>query len=255
MRYTIWPSLFKQVLLHPIQPLFWGTLPQGFATLITMSSQSLIPAFEIASPSHSALLIIIEVFWWLNAATSVIIAIGAPYLQVRHHKIPTLQELGPFLFLSIAATVISAATGSTIAAVLPPSRACNVILASYVVLGTGLPICLGFMALHFLRLAVHGLPARGAIISMFLPLGPCGQAGLALVQLSEGTRSLFETKSPTSTFWADEEMVTALQAASIVVTLLLWGLGFVWLVIATASVLHTWRLQFNVSQRKQRSSA
>ncbi|CAO1626709.1 unnamed protein product [Sympodiomycopsis kandeliae] len=240
-RYVLWPRLVKEVLLDPVQPLFIGTFPQGFATLITMSSKGLLPATSAGSTSHSALLGIIETFWWLNAATSTIIAIGAPYLQIRHHQIPSLKELGPFLFLCIAATVISAATGSTIADDLPPSRAWNVVLASYTVLGTGLPICLGFMSLHTLRLLITGLPPRTAIISTFLPLGPCGQAGLALVQLGRLVNKLGREE--------DAPIALFVQSGSILMTLLLWGLGLFWLVSATASVLYTWQnagLQFNL---------
>lgn len=221
-----------------------------------MTAQSLLPTFEASSASHGALLVVVEVFWWMNAATSTAIAIAAPYLQVRHHSIPSLKELGPFLFLSIAATVISAATGSTVAAVLPPARAWNVVLASYIVLGTGLPICLGFMSLHFLRLVVHGLPARGAIISMFLPLGPCGQAGLALVQLSQVVRSITGEQSDGSTRLGTEWTSNALVGASIWLTFMLWGLGLAWILIATSSVIYTWRttgLQFNVSGRVAQS--
>lgn len=212
-----------------------------------MTAQSLLGAFEPTSASHAGLVIVIEILWWINAVTSIIVAVGAPYLQIRHHTLPSLKELGPFLFLSIAATVISAATGSTIAAVLPPARAWNVVLASYVVLGTGLPICLGLMALHLLRISVHGIPARGAIVSMFLPLGPCGQAGLALVQLSEVTRIL--STDTTSSLVKKPYLPLTLQASSVIITFLLWGLGLVWILIAATSVVYTWRttgLQFNV---------
>jgi hypothetical protein len=36
LRYTIWPGVFRKMLLHPQQSLFLGTFPMGFATLVNM---------------------------------------------------------------------------------------------------------------------------------------------------------------------------------------------------------------------------
>lgn len=240
------PTLVGAMLVHPVQPLFIGTLPQGFATIITMIVYSIVPVFPSA---HAFLVGMTEAFWWLNAVTSTVIAIGAIWLQVRRHPFASLADLGPFLFLSIAATVISAATGSTVASVLDAKHAWNVALASYVVLGTGLPICLGFMSIHLLRTTAHGLPNKLAIISMFLPLGPCGQGGLALLQLAKILQTVAASPSPPKA-GVLFSTVPAIHGFSIIAALGLWGLGLFWFCAAVSGIIHTIKqtgLRFNVS--------
>lgn len=61
--------------------------------------------------------------------------------------------------------------------------ALTILLASYIMDGIGLLLAAMIMAIYFQRLAVHHLPARDVIISTFLPLGPCGQGGYALIEL------------------------------------------------------------------------
>ncbi|CAO1621555.1 unnamed protein product [Parajaminaea phylloscopi] len=244
-RCVLYPRLSVALLLHPTQSFFLGTIPQGFATILTMIVHSVIPAFP---PARSHLCALVEALWWLNALSSTVIAIGALWLQIRRHTMcADLSDLQPFLFLSIAATVISAATGSTVAAVLPTDRAYVVAIASYVVLGTGLLPCLGFMSLHLLRTSVHGLPDKLAIISMFLPLGPCGQGGLALLQLSSVIRMVAHSRSNSAgTFLA---ATSAIEGLSIIGALSLWGTGLFWFWAAAIGVAYTAAhsgLKFNI---------
>lgn len=39
------------------------------------------------------------------------------------------------------------------------------------------------LVLYFQRLALHHIPGREVVVSTFLPLGPCGQGGYAILQL------------------------------------------------------------------------
>lgn len=65
--------------------------------------------------------------------------------------------------------------------------ALTVLIASYVMNGVGLLIACGLMVIYFQRLAFHHLPPRELIVSTFLPLGPCGQGGFALIELVSPT--------------------------------------------------------------------
>lgn len=64
--------------------------------------------------------------------------------------------------------------------------ALTVLISSYVMNGVGLLIACGLMVLYFQRLTFHHLPPRELIVSTFLPLGPCGQGGFALIELVSG---------------------------------------------------------------------
>lgn len=61
--------------------------------------------------------------------------------------------------------------------------ALTIMIASYIMDGVGLLLACGLMIIYFQRLALHKLPPRELIVSTFLPLGPCGQGGFALIEL------------------------------------------------------------------------
>lgn len=62
--------------------------------------------------------------------------------------------------------------------------ALTILVTSYVMNGVGLLIACGLMVIYFQRLAVHHMPPKEVITSTFLPLGPCGQGGFALIELA-----------------------------------------------------------------------
>lgn len=45
LRYIIWPRTFMVTLDHPLQSLFWGTLPMGLATIVNMTVFVCVPSF------------------------------------------------------------------------------------------------------------------------------------------------------------------------------------------------------------------
>lgn len=44
LRYTLYPEIFKAMILHPVQSMFLGTFPMGFATIINMFCFVCVPA-------------------------------------------------------------------------------------------------------------------------------------------------------------------------------------------------------------------
>lgn len=122
-------------------------------------------------------------------------------------------------------------------------------------LRSAFPVSLLIMAMYFHRLAVHHLPPAAAIVSVFLPLGPCGQGSFAILQFSKVIRSLAEKSNVAlgagATLSASDQRTFALAiyAGTLPVALVIWGLGFFWLTIAVMSVSKmalTDRLAFNM---------
>lgn len=84
--------------------------------------------------------------------------------------------------LPIVSCVVTSASGSVVAEVLPnPQYALGTIIASYVVWGIGVPMALMMTVIYLLRLMLYKLPPKAAIASTFLPIGPLGQGGYGLV--------------------------------------------------------------------------
>jgi tellurite resistance protein TehA-like permease len=156
--------------------------------------------------------------------------------------------------LPIVSSVVAAASGGVVAtALMPfnPALARSTVLASYVIWGTGVPLAGFVMALWLYRTVVFGVPASGALPSVFLPLGPCGQGSFGIILLGRAVRQLAYghtvgmTISPSVSIDSSSiyRIADAVYAGGLVTGLVLWGLGLCWYILAFAVVIQHVRTQ------------
>ncbi|KAI1296030.1 sulfite efflux pump SSU1 [Xylaria venustula] len=228
LRYWLYPKLFIMMISDPGQAMYLGTFPMGFATLIAMTVNVVVPR------SSQAWVEVVWIFWWFDAAVSMGTALYIPWLlQVRHLKVTDLEKMTAGWLLPIVAPIVAAATGSAVASVLDPSRALVVILTSYAILGTGLPTALAVIVIYLMRLTTKKLPPAEHMISTFLPLGPLGQGGFAAQKLGEQALRVFPITHTLSKIGQAGEI---LYAIGFLTAIILWGFGLVWLFFAVLSV-------------------
>lgn len=92
--------------------------------------------------------------------------------------------------LPIVSCIVAASSGAVVAEILPNSQyALWTTLASYVLWGMGFPLAMMVLVIYLQRLALHKLPPKAAIVSVFLPLGPLGQGGYGYVERIPLSRS------------------------------------------------------------------
>lgn len=245
--------------------MFLGTFPMGFIVIISNIAQLGTIEFGLGNgPALAA-----SGLWWLATAISLMTAIGIPFV-VTTYQSHSFSSTTATLLLPIVPPITAAATGAVIAQALMhdyPTYAFTIVIVSYLVLGVGLPMALVILVLYFQRrectlpasttaCAKVGLtsvshsipvllfkqPPREVIISCFLPLGPCGQGGEALLHLGQVAYDLF----PTLTVQAGANSVKtnftshtltlpvgqALFAAGLLGALLLWSFGIWWFFLA-----------------------
>ena len=148
------------------------------------------------------------------------------------------------MLLPIVATVVAGASGGVVSRAMAPydpRLARSIVIVSFIVLGTGIPMAMFFTTLWLYRTIIVGLPAPAALPSLFLPLGPCGQGAFGLVLLGRVVHDL--AYNHTTGFAATTPMAQktesmlrvadAVYATGLVSGLFLWGLGLVWYVLAT----------------------
>lgn len=146
--------------------------------------------------------------------------------------------------LPIVSSIVASATGGIVAAVIPDERlALITLLTSYVLWGTGLPLAMCVLVIYFLRLTLKHLPAKEAIVSTFLPLGPLGQGGFAIMQLGKVARTLLPA---TDTIPSAPNAGEILYTLGVLTALILWGFGLVWLFFALATIHRSPRFPFNM---------
>ncbi|KAK8048109.1 hypothetical protein PG996_016173 [Apiospora saccharicola] len=146
--------------------------------------------------------------------------------------------------LPVVSTIVAAATGAIVATVLDDQRAIWTVTISYILWGCGVPLAMCILVIYFQRLTMHSLPPREVIVSVFLPLGPLGQGAFAILQLGQDSLTLFERNRYVPAAPAAGQV---LYTAGVLVALVLWGFGLVWLFFALASILRaTPRFPFNL---------
>lgn len=146
--------------------------------------------------------------------------------------------------LPIVAPIVAAATGGIVAEQLPePQYAVWTVIVSYILWGTGVPLAMAVLVIYFQRLTVHKLPPREVIVSVFLPLGPLGQGGFAIMQLGKVALEIFPRTHTLET--ANGHAGEMLYVMGWLVALIMWGFGLVWLFFAIASISRS-RFPFNM---------
>lgn len=140
--------------------------------------------------------------------------------------------------LPIVATIVAAASGGIVAEVLPnPQHALWTVITSYILWGTGVPLAMVVLVIYFQRLIVHKIPSREVIVSVFLPLGPLGQGGFAIMQLGKVCMRVFPlTNTLPAVVAAGGRPGSVLYVVGWVVALVMWGFAMVWLFFAVASI-------------------
>lgn len=74
LRYFLYPKLFTMLVSDPGQAMYLGTFPMGFATIISMTVNVMVPRFGGCWAQVS------WVFWWIDVAVSMATALGVPWL-------------------------------------------------------------------------------------------------------------------------------------------------------------------------------
>ncbi|KAF2658868.1 C4-dicarboxylate transporter/malic acid transport protein-like protein [Lophiostoma macrostomum CBS 122681] len=225
LRYVLYPATWGLLLQHPVQSLFLGTLPMGFATIVNMFTLVCVPSWGGRAAQAA------WAMWWVDSIVSVACCLGLPFQMMTKHKNKHETMTATWL-LPVVAPIVSAASGAVVASALPNSQhALWTVIISYVQWGMGVPLALVVTVIYFRRLAVHELPSQEVIVSVFLPLGPMGQGGYAIMALGSQAMRIFPETKTLHTLAGD-----VLYVLGFGVAIIMWGFGLVWLFFAIASI-------------------
>jgi tellurite resistance protein TehA-like permease len=145
--------------------------------------------------------------------------------------------------LPVVAPIVAAASGGIVASVLPnPQHALWTIILSYILWNCGVPLAMFIMVIYLQRLTMVGLPPREVIVSAFLPLGPLGQGAFGIMQLGTEAMRLFPL---TQTMPLAPGAGQLFYSVGLLLALVMWGFGLVWLFFALASISRQ-RFPFNI---------
>jgi tellurite resistance protein TehA-like permease len=240
LRYTLYPEIWAVMIADSTNSLFLGTAPMGFATLISCWVFLCVPYWGEWAGTLA------WVCWIGDCVVAVAVTVSLPFLLMSQSREQGLQRITAAQLLPIAATIVASGTGAGVAAVLrDPGRALGTLIACYVLWGMATPLAMTVLVIYYQRLALHKLPPREIIVSSFLPLGPLGMGGYAIMRCGAVARTVF----PKVEFFHDLEVAGDIVfIMGVFVALIMWGFGLCWLVFALASIYNSRPFPFNMGK-------
>jgi tellurite resistance protein TehA-like permease len=179
------------------------------------------------------------VLYFINVLIALIINIGMLFI-IFSRQTHTHESFGSTLLLPVITAVVVASTGGVVGEPMLAydpwlARAC--VLVAYIIWGTGTPTAFLIVGSWIHRSMLFGYPPPAAIVSVFLPLGPFGQASFGVVVLGRVLRATVHAGVPIAPILdlqTNLVLAEAIYAVSLVVSLIIWGFAAVWYVLGTA---------------------
>jgi len=224
------------MLHNPNQSLFLGAIPMGLGTIIQM-------IVLICAPVWGNWVVYTAWGMWMaHAALSVIVAFYLPFILTQQKSDTALSTITALHLFPVIATIFASATGSTVASALSiPAQALATVIASYILWGIGMLAAFMIMTIYFQRLALHKVPPREAIVSVFIPIGPPSLGGFAAMELGRVAMDVFP-----KTYTIHQSAGVVLYDMGVIVGLVLWGFALLWIFFAVATIFYAKRFPFNM---------
>ncbi|KNZ80513.1 Sulfite efflux pump SSU1 [Termitomyces sp. J132] len=223
------------MLRHPTQSLYASCFPMAITTLINVS----VDLINVRDPRF---LYFLWAIWWIDVFISVLCCWGLVHIMSTLHT-HSLSQMTPIWLLPVVTLTVASSTGAIISLPLAhhsPSHALLTTITSISLLAIGLTLALIIITIYIHRLIVHGLPPGPKILSVFLPLGPTAQSGIAVLLIGQNLRSLIPLQAVgSSDFWGSRTTAETVYVLCVCMSFILWSLAVMCILFALLAIYHT----------------
>ncbi|TFK75457.1 hypothetical protein BDN72DRAFT_955061 [Pluteus cervinus] len=238
-RYALFPKTWSPMIEHPVLGLYYSCMPMGGTTLINVAVQVVHGHYHLGGKSFMYTL---WAFWWLDVAVSALCCWGGVHVMFTKQT-HLLSSMTTVWLLPVVTLIVAASSGGVVSLALEPYSPFLALITTTV---SAFIVCIGFslafmiLTLYLLRLIIHGLPPGASVLSVFLPLGPTGQAGYAFLLIGTSYKSLLPVQegNGSSTFLTSQTTGDFLHMLGISIAFFLWSLASMWLLFALLAVAH-----------------
>lgn len=197
-------------------------------------------------PSH------VRVLFILLTDTRVLIV--NPYIRIvlQAHSLETMTSMW---LLPVVTLIVASSTGGVLAKAMyeySTPHSLQTITISIFMVTVGFSLAFMILTIYIQKLITHGLPKGTTLLSVFLPLGPTGQAGYAIMLIGDGLKTLLPLPSSSQQpgFLNWESTGTVIDTACICLAFILWSLATMWILYAFLALntgLRESRISFKIS--------
>ncbi|MBV35949.1 MAG: hypothetical protein CMP47_10960 [Rickettsiales bacterium] len=185
--------------------------------------------------------ILAAVMWWIAALWMFAMLFFAFGTLIRQHTIISLNQQIPTLIIIPAVGVSTLAlVGGVVASFshdISPRLAVPIIILSFCAVGVGILLGLFLYTYLFHQLLAKGWPAPQNTATLFILVGPMGQSAAALQLLGAAANTHGAFRAYNRGLFLSGTAAEVLEAACILLAVLMVGLGAVWLVLAFIGML------------------
>ncbi|KAG7098528.1 hypothetical protein E1B28_000467 [Marasmius oreades] len=247
-RYALFPKVWPIMISHPLQSLYTGTFPMGATTLLNICVTLINEKYGVGGKSF---LYVIWALWWLDVAISIICCWGMLHIMQTAHN-HSLERMTAAWLLPVVTLIVASSTGGVLAPALhkynPSSALVTQVFSMFMVI-IGLSLSMMLLTVYMMRLIIHGLPRGATVISVFLPLGPMGQAGFSILIAGQYFATVFPLKDGNSTILRSPATGETMNVICTCIAFVLWSLCSMWFIFALLGmqqVLRGGRIPFKV---------
>jgi len=146
--------------------------------------------------------------------------------------------------LPVVTLVVSSSSAGVLANALREYSIMNALVTlttGVFIVTVGFTLSFIIFTIYFQRLFVYGLPEGAAALTVFLPLGPSGQAGFSIILIGQNFNKLLPLMTPSSVFLRWPYAGQAINVLCTCIAFLLWTLASMFLFFGLLSIITTVR--------------
>lgn len=151
----------------------------------------------------------------------------------------------PVWLLPVVTLIVASSTGGVLTPYLykiSPAHALLTATTCVFLVSIGLSLALMILTVYLYRLITHGPPPGSNILSSFIPLGPTGQSGFAILLIGQAFKEILPyTNAGDSGILASEMAGEIVWTVCVGLSFVLWSLATMWLGIACLGLQHVLR--------------
>lgn len=217
---------------HPVMSHFYGAPPMA---LMTVGAGTLLLGSDVIG-MHAAVAID-WVLWSVGTVLGLLIAVAIPYRMMTGQPSKPEAAFGGWV-MPVVSPMVSAATGALLVPHVPEGQArLTMMLGCLAMFGLSLIAALVTITMIWSRLLHFGPPAKEAVATVWIVLGPLGQSVTAA--------GLLANAAPTA---LPELYAKGLLVFSVVFGVATWGFTMLWLGLSVAITLrHRKVMPFNMT--------
>jgi tellurite resistance protein TehA-like permease len=154
------------------------------------------------------------------------------------------QKMTSVWLLPVVTLIVASSFGGELAQALHAHSvtcALTTIAVAIFILSIGLALALMILTIYLTRLILHGFPQGLSIVSSFLPLGPCGQAGFSVLVIGQFMKEKLPVSGSSSPFLGSAQAGEVVFAVCVCISFILWAFATMWLVYALLGIQHILR--------------